>query len=98
MKYIKEWEDVITKWAISKGFNWTPEDVDTMLLRLHSEVSEAGEEARDDDLEGFKEELADIAIRLFNIAEVFGIDLEKEIEKKMKVNKERPRLHNRIRK
>jgi len=95
---IKEWQRTITDWAISKGFNWTPEDVDTMLLRLHSEVSEAGEEARDDDLEGFKEELADIAIRLFNIAGVFGVDLEKEIEKKMKVNKERPRLHGRKKK
>jgi NTP pyrophosphatase (non-canonical NTP hydrolase) len=98
MKSIKEWQREITDWAESKGFNWNREDVDTMLLRLHSEVSEAGEAARDDDFEGFKEELADIAIRLFNTAEVFGIDLEKEIEKKMSKNKKRPVLHGRRRK
>ena len=58
---------MVTNWAISKGFNWTKDDVDTMLLRIHSEVSEASEAIRDEDAEGFAEELADVFIRLVNL-------------------------------
>jgi hypothetical protein len=55
MKSIKEWQKTITEYAEDHGFNWIPSDIDTMLLRIHSEVSEAGEAARDED----KQELAE---------------------------------------
>jgi len=67
VRSIKDWQQIITEWAIYKGFSWTKKDVDTMLLRIHSEVSEASEAVRDDNFEGFTEELADIFIRLVNL-------------------------------
>ena len=83
---------------MSKGFNWTKDDVDTMLLRIHSEVSEASEAIRDDNAEGFAEELADIFIRLVNLCEVWDIDLEKEVIDKHNKNLDRPNLHGRKKK
>lgn len=98
MKSLEEWQQTITKSAIEHGFNWQKTDVDTMLLRLHSEISEASEAARDEDWNSFAEELADIFIRLVNIAEVMEIHLETEIEKKNQKNLLRPTLHGRKRK
>lgn len=97
-KYIKEWQKEIRDWAEEKGFEWDKEDIDTMLLRLHSEVTEASEAVRDEDFEHLGVELADIFIRLADTAEVMGIDLEKEVQEKMKKNRERPVLHGRERK
>jgi NTP pyrophosphatase (non-canonical NTP hydrolase) len=44
-------------------------------------------------LGNFREELADTAIRLFDLAGSLNIDLEKEIIKKMEINEGRPHLH-----
>lgn len=66
-----------------------------MLLRIHSEVSEASEAVRDNDVEGFAEELADIFIRLVNLCKVWEIDLEEEVIKKHNKNIDRPYLHGR---
>lgn len=98
MLSIKEWQKKITKYAIAHGFNWTPSDIDTMLLRIHSEVSEASEAARDENIEELAEEMADIFIRLANTCEVLGIDLEAEVQKKHEKNCGRGRLHGRKRK
>ena len=95
---IKEWQTIVTEWAISKGFNWTKDDVDTMLLRIHSEVSEASEAIRDENFKGFAEEMADIFIRLVNLCEVCGINLEKEVVEKQNTNINRPKLHGRKKK
>lgn len=98
MRSLKEWQKTVTESAIERGFNWKKSDIDTMLLRLHSEISEASEAARDEDWEGFAEELADIFIRLANVAEIVEIDLETEVEKKHQKNQSRPKLHGRKRK
>jgi len=98
MLSIKEWQEEITKYAISHGFTWASKDIDTMLLRIHSEVSEAGEAARDENMEKLAEEMADIFIRLANTCEVMGIDLEAEVQKKHNKNLEREKLHGRKRK
>jgi NTP pyrophosphatase (non-canonical NTP hydrolase) len=95
---IKEWQEYITSWAEAKGFVWTPGNIDTILLRLHSEVSEASECARDEELGRLGEEFADLFIRLANACEVMGIDLEKEVEMKMAKNEERAHLHGHQRK
>lgn len=97
MKSLREWQKEITKYAIDHGFKWEREDVDTMLLRIHSEISEASEAARDEKWDDFAEELADIFIRLANCAEVMGIDLEREVERKHRINLNRPKLHGRKR-
>jgi NTP pyrophosphatase (non-canonical NTP hydrolase) len=95
LRSIKDWQQIVTEWAVSKGFSWVKEDVDTMLLRIHSEVSEASEAIRDNDVEGFAEELADIFIRLVNLCEVWEINLEEEVIKKHNKNLNRPHLHGR---
>lgn len=95
---IKEWQQIITEWAVNKGFDWSKNDTDTMLLRLQSEVSEASEAIRDNDAKGFAEELADIFIRLVNLCEVWNLDLEEEVTKKHKKNLNRSFLHGRKRK
>ncbi len=69
-----------------------------MLLRIHSEVSEASEAARDENKLELAEEMADIFIRLANACEVMGIDLEAEVIKKHDKNLKRNRLHGRKRK
>ncbi len=98
MKSIKEWQETITEYAVDHGFNWNPNDIDTMLLRIHSEVSEASEAARDENMEELAEEMADIFIRLANACEVMGIDLEAEVAKKHSKNLLRQKLHGRKRK
>jgi len=67
--------------------------VPEVLCLIHLEVSEALEAYRRNDKANFAEELADIAIRLFDAAEGYGIDLEKEIIKKHEINKSRPYRH-----
>jgi len=97
VRTIKEWQEYIRAWAVSKGFIWDINDIDTVLLRVHSEVSEAGEKARDNDYEHIGEEFADIFIRLADACEVLSIDLEAEVIKKMAINERRPYLHGRVR-
>jgi NTP pyrophosphatase (non-canonical NTP hydrolase) len=98
LRSIRDWQQKISGWAACKGFSWTQGDVDTMLLRIHSEVSEASEAIRDNCVEGFAEELADIFIRLVNLCEVCGINLEEEVIKKYNKNLDRPYLHGRQKK
>ncbi|MEM2842123.1 MAG: MazG nucleotide pyrophosphohydrolase domain-containing protein [Thermoproteota archaeon] len=98
VRSIKDWQQTITEWATKKGFTWTKGDADTMLLRIHSEVSEASEAIRDKDFKGFAGELADIFIRLVNLCEVQGINLEEEVVAKFNKNLDRPYLHGRKKK
>jgi len=95
---ISDWQYIIREWSQSKGFDWKPKDIDTMLLRIHGEVTEASEAMRDNDFNGFAEEMADIFIRLVDMAQVMGVNLEVEVNKKHKKNMKRPRLHGRSRK
>lgn len=67
------------KYADTGGFNLSSAD--------HKEAYEAHIKGT------VEEELADTAIRLFDIAAGFGIDLEWHIKQKMKYNKTRERLH-----
>lgn len=63
------------------------------LMLIVSELGEAQEGLRHNDIDNFKEELADVAIRLADLCGGLDIDLEAEIEKKMKVNKNRGYKH-----
>ena len=49
--------------------------------------------AEDDDLEGLKEELADVVIQAFSTAGYLGIDIDAAIRRKMDINKGRPWKH-----
>lgn len=63
------------------------------LMLVVTEVSEASEAVRNDDVENFREEIADSIIRLLDIASTTGMDIHYEIEKKMEINKQREYKH-----
>lgn len=67
--------------------------ISTKLCLVHSEVSEALEALRIDDMDNFREELADVVIRVMDMSEALGIDLEKEIQKKIEHNAGRAKMH-----
>ena len=71
---------------VDKGFNVT--DVNVEFCLLYGEVAEAYE-AWKKKQDTIGEELADIAIYLLGLSEILGVDLASEIEKKMKINRER---------
>jgi NTP pyrophosphatase (non-canonical NTP hydrolase) len=64
-----------------------------MLALIHDEVSEALHAYRNWNEDEFKKELADIAIRLFDLAAYKKINLGDEIIEKHEFNKTRPYKH-----
>jgi len=82
-----------------KGFKVNWDNAPTYLMLIVSELSEAMEQWRDDQKEGFKEEIADAFIRLFHL--VGDLRLKEEmitsILDKLKYNETRPYKHGRTR-
>jgi NTP pyrophosphatase (non-canonical NTP hydrolase) len=58
-----------------------------------TELAEAIEAHRKGDMENLMEEMADIFIRLLDLAGAINMDVESEIQKKMAVNLKRPPKH-----
>ncbi|HXW46870.1 MAG TPA: hypothetical protein VEL03_18915 [Streptosporangiaceae bacterium] len=71
---------------VAKGFNTT--DVPLEFCLLQGELAEAFEAWRTGSA-GLGEELADIAIYLFGLAEMTGVDLQHEVEAKIARNASR---------
>jgi len=67
--------------------------IGNMLMLIVSELGEALEALRKDDWDNFREELADVAIRLGDLCGGLDIDLKAEIIKKMDKNSKRPYKH-----
>lgn len=91
--HIKEMAEEVNRNAVAKGFWDKHRNFPELLCLVHSEVSEALEGYREDDLANVAEELADIVIRVFDIAEAYGFDIEFEIIRKHSINEKRPHMH-----
>jgi NTP pyrophosphatase (non-canonical NTP hydrolase) len=88
-----------------KGFHKGAENqnIPTKLALIHAEVSEALEDYRDGKIattfdengkpHGFAQELADIVIRVGDLAEMTGVNLEAEVIMKMRYNSTRKIMH-----
>jgi NTP pyrophosphatase (non-canonical NTP hydrolase) len=91
------WDDVdainLTTFSDKERTIYMNNAITTRLMLIVCEVSEAAEGLRNDDDSNFKEELADVLIRVFDLCEGLGIDIESEITKKMRINKKRPYKH-----
>lgn len=93
----------IHEWAQSKGWWESPRPTGELLMLVVTEISEAMEDYRmrrmetviseDGKPEGFPSEIADAVIRLLDLSEAYGIDLEAEIARKMAYNQTRPYRH-----
>ena len=103
---IREWQKAAWQNSEDHGFHEPNPNIPERLALVHSEVSEALEDFRDGKMttivradgkpEGFPSELADVIIRVFDLGESLGIDLQTEIEMKHEHNKTRPFKHGKI--
>ena len=83
---MRELQRAIYQNKVNKGFNLT--DIPLEFCSLYGEVSEAYNAwRRKQDSVG--EELADVAIFTLGLAEMLGLDLQSEIERKMAINRKR---------
>ncbi len=91
--------DEIIRLYKEKGYLDEGFDFQTLPKRLMYAVSEIGEAFdawRDNDLIGLGKEFADIAIVVIACAKMCGYDLDEEIRKKMEFNWTRENKHGRV--
>lgn len=106
-KSIQDWQDEVHATARAKGFYDAPPSVPEKLALIHSEVSEALEAYRDDELamrvepsgkpEGLVVELADVVIRVLDLCAALDLSLEDAMRAKAAFNATRPHKHGRKR-
>ncbi|OGI89133.1 hypothetical protein A2911_00940 [Candidatus Nomurabacteria bacterium RIFCSPLOWO2_01_FULL_40_15] len=83
---LKELQKEVKRNKLEKGFNTT--DIALEFCRAHEELSEAFSKYNKGQ-DGVAEELADVTIFLLGMSEILGFDLEKELIRKIKINKNR---------
>ena len=106
---LRDIQKAVWRTAEEHGWHKDDDNIPVKLVMIHSEVSEALEEYRNtppesevsdlyynglsDKPEGFGVELADVVIRVLDLAEMLDIDLTGIILTKMKYNESRPYRH-----
>ena len=82
-------------WNVTVPDDWLESryKIPAVLALIHSEVSEALEAFRNNDVYNFSEEMADILIRVLDCAVGLGIDMDFEVSKKLERNKSRGFRH-----
>lgn len=81
-----ETQATIAEWAHSVGIDAEPVRA---VERAQEEMDEALDEVRDGNLDKASVELADVVICLYVAASKMGVDLQSEIDAKMKINRAR---------
>lgn len=83
---LKSLQEEVIRNKKEKGFNIN--DMALEFCRAHEELSEAFSKYNKDQ-DGVAEEFADVAIFLLGMCETLGYDLEKELVRKIEINKNR---------
>lgn len=83
---LKELQKEVIRNKVEKGFNMT--DVALEFCRAHEELSEAFSKYNKGQ-DGVAEEFADVMIFILGMCENMGFDLEKELTRKIEINKNR---------
>jgi NTP pyrophosphatase (non-canonical NTP hydrolase) len=88
---IKQLTDLVMKQAKVKGFGTRLKEINVAekIALIHSELSEAYEAYRHKKQNKFEEELTDVIQRVFHLAGIMDVDIEKVILKKLNSNKNR---------
>lgn len=95
-KSVNELSQICHSIAKEKGFWDEKRNIGEALMLVVTELAEAMEAHRIKDDDNFKEELADVFIRLFDLCGGLGIDIESSIDNKCQKNKTRPYKHGKI--
>ncbi|MEK7080804.1 MAG: hypothetical protein AAB902_00170 [Patescibacteria group bacterium] len=83
---LKELQKEVMRNKVEKGFNTT--DVASEFCRAYEELSEAFSKFNKNQ-PGVVEEFADVMIFILGMSEILGFDLEKELIRKIEINKKR---------
>src|SRR3989344_3635368 len=83
---LKQLQKEVMRNKVEKGFNTT--DVAQEFCRAHEELSEAFSKHHKN-LPGVAEEFADVTIFILGMCETMGFNLEKELIRKIEINKNR---------
>jgi NTP pyrophosphatase (non-canonical NTP hydrolase) len=91
---LKKLTDLVMEQAKKKGFGTRPAEINVAekIALIHSEISEAYEAYRHEDMKGphgFEKELGDAVQRILHLAGIMNVDIEKVILEKINDNKTR---------